>query len=152
MFVAALLNATTRTKAVYRGESLVFGATTFIRYSLPVIVGGFAVASVYGFIVSGQYIVPALIFGLIAIAGTFGIPSDIVVTKDAVKEIKWWRSTVIILWTEVKRIEHHKGPATTIVISNAGKRVTHSGWNRDTIQFLKICCEKARMNAIESQL
>lgn len=152
LVVTALLYATANTRAKREKGNLTFGPTAIIRTTLIVLIFGFAGGAVYVSLTEPPLLIGAAIFGLIAIAGTFAFPSKIVVSDSSVSEIKWWGTRVEIPWKDVSNIEYHEGSSTTVVRGNKGARVVHSGWNRDTIEFLRLCEQRARLSATISQL
>jgi hypothetical protein len=152
LVVTGLLHATSHAKAIKSDDALVFGPTATVRWLLLALILGFACATIYVSVTPPPSLVGAMIFGLISIAGTLAIPSDVLVSGTGVAEVKWWGAKTSIPWKDVSRIEYHKGPATTIVVSKDGTKVVHSGWNRDTSGFLEACEKKTGLSPSESAL
>jgi hypothetical protein len=152
LVVTGLLQATAHAKATKVADALLFGPTATVRWSLVALTLGFACATVYVSVTPPPSLAGALIFGGISIAGTLAFPSNVVVNKMGVAEVKWWGAKTAIAWLEVNRIEYHKGPATVVVVSNSGAKVIHSGWNRDTRGFLESCEEKAGLSPTTSEM
>jgi len=147
LVVTGLLRTTAHAKAAKSVDALVFGPTTTVRWLLVAMICGFACGAIYSSVVPPQYLAGAVIFGLIAIAGTVAIPSNVLVSGTGVTEVKWWGARTTIPWKDVSRIEYHKGPATTVVVSKTGAKVVHSGWNRDSSGFLESCEKKTGLSA-----
>jgi hypothetical protein len=147
LVVTGLLHATAQAKATRQADALLFGPTITVRWLLIALVLGFACGSLYVSLTPPQSLLGAAIFGLISMAGTLAFPANSLVTETGVAEVKWWGTQKTILWRDVDRIEYHKGPATTVVVSKAGTKVVHSGWNRDTSGFLESCEEKTGLPA-----
>jgi len=152
LVVTALLHATAHAKATREADARVFGPTAAVRYLLVALILGFAVATLYVSLTPPPSLLGAVIFGLISISGTLAFPPEVLVTATEVAEVKWWGAKTAISWKDVSRIEYHKGPATTVVVSRAGAKVVHSGWNRDTSGFLESCEEKTGLSATTSEL
>ena len=152
LVVDGLLRSTAHAKAVRNGDALMFGPTPAIRSLLIVLILGFACATVYVTVTPPASLVGATIFGLISLAGTLAFPSEVLSTKTEVRAIKWWGAQTAIPWNEVSRIEYHKGPATTVVVSRAGTKVVHSGWNRDRSGFLASCEENTGLSPDISEM
>jgi hypothetical protein len=152
LVVTGLLHVTAQTKATRQADALVFGPATVVRYVLVALILGFTAATFYVSLTPPPSLLGAVIFGLISIAGTLAFPPDVLVTASGVAEVRWWGTKITIPWKDVSRIEYHKGPAATLVVSKAGAKVVHSGWNRDTSAFLEICQEKTGLSATTSEL
>ena len=142
LVVTGLRNTTAQTKARRQADALLFGPTDVVRRLLIVMILGFACGSIYVSLTPPQSLLGAIVFGSIAMAGTFAFPANIIVNSTEVVQARWWGAQRAISWKEVNRIEYHKGPATTVVIAMDGRRIVHSGWNRDTEGFLAWCEEK----------
>ena len=152
LVVTGLLHATAQAKATRQADALLFGPTTTARWLLILLILGFACGSLYVSLTPPQSLLGAIIFGLISISGTLAFPANILVTGAGVAEIKWWGTQKAIPWRDVDRIEYHRGPATTVVLSKNGIRVVHSGWNRDTNGFLTSCEEKTGLPVKTSEM
>lgn len=152
LIVTGLLRATAQAKATREADVLVFGPTTTVRYLLVALILGFAAATFYVSLTPPPSLLGASIFGLISISGTLAFPANVLVTATGVAEVKWWGAKNSISWKDVSNIEYHKGPATTVVVSKAGAKVVHSGWNRDTSGFLESCEEKTGLSPTTSEM
>jgi hypothetical protein len=152
LVISGLLRATAHAKAKKNADALVFGPTATVRWLLVAIIGGFACATVYVSVIPPSSPIGTVIFGLIAIAGTLAFPSEVFVSTTGVAQVGWWGRKTSIPWKDVSRIEHHRGPATTIVVSRTGMKVVHSGWNRDKTAFLQSCEEKTGLSATFSEV
>ena len=152
LVVTGLLHATAHAKATKNADALVFGPTATVRWLLVALILGFACATIYVSVTPPPSLAGAAIFGLISIAGTLAFPSDVLVSGTGVAEVKWWGGKTEIPWKDVGRIEYHKGPATTVIVSKAGAKVVHSGWNRDTSGFLESCEEKTGLSPTTSEM
>jgi len=150
--VNGLLHATANARAKREMDDLIFGSTKTIRLILISLILGFTCGAVYVSLTQPPILIGAVIFGLIAAAGTFAFPSKIVASRISVCEIKWWGSRTEIRWNDVDRIEYHQGPSTTVVRSKSGGRVVHSGWNRDTKGFLTLCEQRTGLSATISEM
>lgn len=140
LVVTGLLHATAHARAKQESDdSLIYGPTALVSAILIIIILGFTLAALYVSVSRPPLLIGTAIFGFIAAAGTFAFPSRIVVRRSSVSEIKWWGSKIDIPWTDVSRIEYHRGPSTTVLRGKVGGKVVHSGWNRDSVGFLKIC-------------
>jgi hypothetical protein len=146
--VTGLLHSTAQARATREADVLVFGPTAAVRYLLVALILGFAAATFYVSLTPPPSLLGATIFGLISISGTLAFPPDVLVTASGVAEVKWWGAKTEISWKEVSRIEYHKGPATTVVVSKAGTKVVHAGWNRDTSGFLRSCEDRTGLSAM----
>ena len=152
LVVTWLLQATAHAKAVKSADALVFGPTAVVRWLLVALILGFAGATIYVSVTPPPSLAGAIIFGLISIAGTLAFPSDVLVSRTGVAEVKWWGGRTAISWKDVTKIVYHKGPATTVVVSKEGSKVVHSGWNRDTNGFLESCEEKTGLSPTTSEM
>lgn len=152
LVVTGLLYATAHAKATKSADMLVFGPTSTVRWLGTLSILGFACAAVYVSVTPPPSLAGAVIFGLISIAGTLAFPANVIVNRLEVTEVKWWGAKTVIAWQDVSRIEYHKGPATTVVVSRAGAKVVHSGWNRDTSGFLESCKEKTGLSPTTSEM
>jgi len=139
LIVTGLLHLTAHAKAVKGSGTLSFGPTETVRVLIILIVLGFAGAAVYVSIVPPVSLLGAIVFGLISVTGTLAFPAEVLTGDTGVSEVKWWGTRTDIPWNQIRQIEYHKGSATTVVLSKSGSKVIHSGWNRDTEQFLKVC-------------
>jgi hypothetical protein len=152
LVVTGLLYATAHAKATRAADALVFGPTTMVRYIIVALILGFAGASFYVSLTPPPSLLGAIVFGLISVSGTLAFPPNVLVTTTGVAEVKWWGAKTVIPWKDVSRIEYHKGPATTVVVSKTGTKVVHSGWNRDTNGFIESCEEKTGLPPTTSEL
>jgi hypothetical protein len=152
LVVIGLLQATAHAKAIRNGDVLVFGPTLAVRVLLIALIIAFACATVYVSLTPPPSLSGAGIFGLITVVGTMAFPSDVLVSRTGVAQVRWWGAKTAIPWKDVSRIEYHKGPATTVVVSRAGLKVVHSGWNRDTKGFLQSCEERSGLSATTSEI
>ena len=123
--VNGLLLATASARAKREMGDLIFGPTGTIRLILILLILGFTCGAVHVSLTQPPTLIGAVIFGLIAAAGTFAFPSKIDAGHISVSEIKWWGSKIEIRWNGVSRIEYHQGPSTTVVRSKDGGRVVH---------------------------
>ena len=152
LVVTGLLHATAQANATRQADALLFGPTTTVRWLFIALILGFACGSLYVSLTPPRSLLGAAIFGLISMAGTLAFPANILVTGTGVAEIKWWGAQRRIPWRDVDRIEYHRGPATTVVLSKSGTRVVHSGWNRNTKGFLTSCEERTGLSAKISEM
>lgn len=129
-----------------------YGPTLPVRTILFIAVSGFTCGAIYAAMIHPPLLIGVTIFGFIAVATTFAFPSNILVSRNSVSEIKWWGTKTEIQWKDVSRIEFHKGPSTTVIRGRGGGKVVHSGWNRDTRGFLKACEERAGIRAEISEM
>jgi hypothetical protein len=150
--VTGLLGATARSRAKQNRDVQVFNALPSIRVLLVTLIGGFAATTLYLSFKPSPYVTGALIFGAISIIGTVAFPSEVLITREEVIEVKWWGAKTAIPWHDVREIEYHEGSATTVLVSKAGMRVVHSGWNRDTGGFLTRCKENTGLVPKQSEL
>lgn len=90
--VNGLLHATASARTKREMDDLIFGPTGTIRLILILLILGFTCGAVYVSLTQPPILIGAVIFGLIAAAGTFAFPSKIVSSHISVSEIKCWRS------------------------------------------------------------
>ena len=152
LVVTGLLHSTAHTRAGRDKEDLIFGPTSTLRIMLLVLIVGFTCGAIYVSVSEPPFLLGGVIFGFIAVAGTFAFPSKIVVSSRKLSEVKWWGIRTEIQWKDVSRIEYHRGPSTTVVRSKSGEKVVHSGWNRDSNGFLTECERRSHVHAIESDM
>ena len=144
--VTSLLRASAASAARRRGGALIFGPMPVVRVLLLLIIVGFALASLYVVVVPPSSITGAIIFGAISLAGTLAFPAEIVASPNGLEQIKWWGSRVSMLWSEVRQVDYHKGPATTIVTDRGGHHIVHAGFNRDGDGFRRYCKEHSHLH------
>jgi hypothetical protein len=153
LVVTGLLHATAHARAKEESDdSLIYGPTALVRAILIILILGFTFGAVYVSVSRPPLLVGTAIFGFIAVAATFAFPSKIIVRRRSISEIKWWGTTIDIPWADVSRIEYHRGPSTTVLRGKHGGKVVHSGWNRDSVGFLKICEQRTGRSAQISEL
>lgn len=147
--VSGLLHAAAHSKAKRTSNGLTFGPTLTIRLLLMGGIFGFACGAIYVALTPPQSLLGGLIFGLISVAGTIAFPADIALTQSSVESTRWWVSRTTILWTDVQRIEYHKGQSMTVIFSKHGPKTVHSGFNRDSKGFLANCENRTGIVATE---
>jgi hypothetical protein len=145
LVVTGLVKSAATAKAKRRGDVISFGPLATIRTLLGVATVGFATASIYACFGSPRSSVAASIFALISVSGALGVPSEIMVSEEGIKQIKWWGATLFMAWPIVTTIEVHKGSSTTIVRDSMNRKIVHSGFNRDPQSFREICQQRTHL-------
>jgi hypothetical protein len=149
-FVAWLLDAAKSSRVKKLGAVMIFDATLTTRFILVVSIIGFTLGAIYvGFAVDGGTLGVA-IFSSLAVMGSFAFPSVISITKDGIQEHKWWGRSISIPWREALKIEYHKGPATTVIVRQDGKKIAHSGFHRDSETFRAQCLSHTGLKLVTS--
>jgi hypothetical protein len=134
-----LQNART-SKARAVAGNLVFDATVPSKVMGWACILGFSIGSFYSGVVLRAFL-PATIFAVIAIVGTFAFPSVIAADENGVTETRWWGKTIAIPWREISAIEYRRGPATTVVKGQGSRKITHSGFHRASDEFRETCAQ-----------
>lgn len=85
-----------------------------------------------------------LIVLAVGVLGFFGIPADISVTPDAVREKFWWRRERIIAWKDVVSINYKTASGGIQIKAADGTKISHSKGNRDPFEFELACMRYTR--------
>lgn len=140
--ISGLLRSAATAKAKGEGDKLAFGPTaTFHLLGIVAIIGS-AGASLYLALIHPPLLLGVAIFGFISLSGTWAFPPQILAGADGLQQIKLWGSTVTMRWADIRRVEYHKGPATTVVADKNGRKIVHAGFNRDSSGFQDLCQQR----------
>ena len=137
--VGGLLSSARNAKVKTVSAAEVFDAKPTLKALIIVVAVGFAVGSFFMLFISPPFWWGAILFALFSLCGIVGFPNPIILTTEKIEEVKWWGRQTSISWSDVAKIEFHKGPTTTIVIAKDGKKIAHSGFHVATELFRKEC-------------
>jgi hypothetical protein len=126
------------TKAIRLGGSVDFGAPSAIKIISLVLPAGFLVAFLFVlFLRPFEY--GSLTLLVVGLLGLLGVPSELTVNTDGIREKYWWKPEQIILWRDVQGLDLNTASGAIQIKSFDGRKINHSRMNRDRDEFARLC-------------
>ena len=151
LVITWLLRNAAASKAKHQGDTVVFGGTRLVNAISLASIVGFALASLYVAITPPRSLLGSLVFGGLAIGGAYAFPAPIHLSPTGLRQTSWWGRTVSLPWQSIVKLEFHKGPSTTVVADEAGRKVVHSGFHCDGTEFLELCRKRINLPLVSSE-
>jgi len=149
--VTWLLKAAQRGKVKTRQGVLVYDCILPMRALLVLLILGFLAGSFYTAFVLKDIWFSALCAAL-SLGGTLAYPSEIIIDDAKLQINRWYASPKSIPWSEVARLEYHRGPVTTVVIGKSGTKIAHTGIHSDPFLFQSECERHTGLKIVKKQL
>jgi hypothetical protein len=137
--ISGLLSSARNAKVKTIGSAKVFDAKPTLKALIILAAFGFAIGSFFVLFIRPPSWPGAILFACLSLCGIVGFPNPIILTAERIEEVKWWGRQTSIRWSDVERVEFHKGPTTTVVVAKNGKKISHSGFHAATEQFREEC-------------
>ncbi len=138
LVVTWLLRAAQKGKVKTKDGALVFDCIVSMRVLLLLLIVGFGAGCFYI-----AFVLRDVWFSALCVALSFGLtiayPSPISIDDHKIQINRWYASPKCIAWVDVKRLEYHGGPLTTIVVGPSGKKIAHTAIYGGTSAFQSAC-------------
>jgi len=150
LFVSSLLNQAKSSRVRKSGAVMIFEATTFTKAVIATGAIGFSAGSVYLALTKPSATLGVCVFSVLAVMCSIAFPSTISITKEGVQEHQWWKRSIVLNWRDIRKIEYHKGPSTTVLFGLDGTKIAHSGFHRDPKTFQSECLKHTHLKLATS--
>lgn len=94
----------------------------------------------------------SVLYAGISLAAAVAYPSKIILDNVKVQVNRWFGPPTSIQWRDVKQIEYHRGPVTTVVIGKCGKKIAHTGFHSDPGTFRTECERHTGLKIVHKEL
>jgi hypothetical protein len=150
LVVHRLLDAAQAGRARKDGTASLFEVSKAIRSLVVLATVGSGLAAAFILATGRRDITGLLIFGILMVIGLLSYPAVIIVNENGVREQTWWQGGRLIPWSKVARIEYHRGPRTTVLVSEDGKKISHTGFHSGSAEFREMCIRSTGLKMQES--
>jgi hypothetical protein len=149
--VTGLMASARTAKAKLSGTTEVFDAKPSLKALLVLCIVGFSFGSIYVLMTPPRSLFGSIVFALIAFSGIIAFPAPIFLTSDGVQQVKFWGKHIYFTWPNVTKVDFHKGPFTTVLISSSGQRVVHTGFHVASEHFREECVRRSQVPLVSTE-
>jgi|GEM_PF-5521532 hypothetical protein len=151
LVVTWILRAAQKGKVKGKEGVLFFDCLFFLRVLLMVLIFGFAAGSFYtAFFLKDVWF--SILCACLSLGVTIAFPSPISLDETKIQINRWYAPPKAIHWADVTRLEYHRGPMTTVVVSKSGSKIAHTAMHSDSPVFQSECQRRAGIKMKTTQL
>ncbi|MGA2350177.1 MAG: hypothetical protein ABSF70_07085 [Terracidiphilus sp.] len=150
LIVSSMLDKAKASRVKRSGPVMIFDATLTTKVLIVSGAIGSSIGSVYLALTTPDASLGVYVFAGLAVMCSIAFPSTISITKEGVQEHQWWGKSTIINWGDIRRIEYHKGPSTTVLFGISKRKIAHSGFHRDPETFQSECLKHTHLKLLTS--